>query len=144
MHGVSLKRVRLTFSGSLNLRPLLRPLISAISLSLRSKLVTSKFCANLPWLLLFGITATFLCVAHRSKTCAGVFPCLSATDLMVGWSKSSGVSLALCMPSSRNDCGPNDEYAVTAMPSSCANLTSPSWLRYGWCSTCSVAGLMVA
>lgn len=110
----------LTFTGSLNLRFLSSPLISSISDFSRFHPVTSRFCANLPGLLLFGMTAISRCVAHRSSTCAGVLPCFSAIFFTVSLSISSGVSLALCMSISRNDCGPNDEYAVTTMPWLCA------------------------
>ena len=71
------------------------------------------------------------CVAHLSRICAGVLECDSEIFLIVGCSSRSGVSLACFMSSSRKDCGPKDEYAVTVIPSPCASLMSPGWVRYG-------------
>ena len=90
-------RFLLTLVGALNFKFLSKPEISSISLSLRSKLVTSKFCCRRFAELDLGITLRPRCVDQRSRTCAGVLPCASEIFLMTGWSNRRGVSAAIFM-----------------------------------------------
>ena len=108
-------RFLLTLVGALNFKFLSKPEISSISLSLRSKLVTSKFCCRRFAELDLGITLRPRCVDQRSRTCAGVLPCASEIFLMTGWSNRRGVSAAIFISHSMKLWGPKDEYAVTLM-----------------------------
>jgi hypothetical protein len=134
----------LTSVGLLNLRLRLNPEIASMSLCSKSKFVISKFCCRRVWLLLLGMTANPLCVAHRKRTWAGVLLCFFEMSKTAGCSKRVGVSLAFCHSSSTNDWGPKDEYAVTAMPSASASFRRFGCTRYGWCSICRVAGRILA
>lgn len=134
----------LTSVGLLNLRLRSKPEITSMSLCSELKFVISKFCCRRLWLLLLGMMADYLCVAHRKSTCAGAFLCFFEMSKTAGCSKRMGVSLAFCHSSSTNDWGLKDEYAVTAMPLALASFRRLGCTRYAWCSICRVAGRILA
>ena len=122
---------KLTSAGSLKRKPISRPEMAFISSSVSFSFALSRFSRICCSVLLFGMTASPRCVAHLSTTCAGVAPCASAMDVIIGWAKSGCARSDLGVLSSRKPSGPKDEYAVTSIPCDLAYCTARSCKLYG-------------
>src|SRR3569833_2062962 len=103
------RRERRTLLGWLKRVFLSRPLILSMSACSRFQSMTSRFWRMVSRRVVLGMTARPRWVAQRRRTWAGVLPCFSATDLMVGSSRRGTMAWAWAMLNSWKDRGPKEE-----------------------------------